>query len=1095
MTDLNHEMIRTLDVETINGNKMILKAIEISAGKEERGMSRVLLDDSFSSDYTSDVIQPPLNLYILATLTESSSILGPCLDAMAINIEGLGYRIIPRDGISYEGRDIGSSIEAEISKVDNFFSNSVLEGTLTSLRDVLRRDYELTGNSYIEVIPSFVNPDEPCGFNHAPSWTMRLGKIDDVPTHYVVPRAVRIDKDSWKIQQFPTKKYFRRFVQRKDGGSTKVYFKEWGDPRVIDYKTGKVLAASWAVATPEQRDLAANPIIHLKLYCPRSPYGLPRYIGNLFTIYGTREAEKINYTTLKCNNIPALLMMVTNAQLTSGSIARIKQFVEERIQGDNNYSTILIVEAEPITEGMNDPGTMKMEIKQLTESQHTDAMFVNYMDRNDEKVRQSFRLPPIFLGRCVSIDTEFLTENGWKYFTDIDVTEKIATINPTSGALEFQTPVDRYQYDYDGQMFRFNNHKAIDALVTPNHRMMYRWHNKSWTFKQAYEVPMWHIEFLLSSLEWQGVEQETYRIDREPSMRESGKLDTSRNKARDLERAIRYENRHDIVGQYRMDDFLEFVGYFISEGSTSKTRGPISISQNSGEVLEKIKCVVDRMGLNHSDSFGADRPDQINVNLCYVPLWQWLRENCGVGSDNKTIPREFLNLPRRQLQILYTALMDGDGSWCSRGHENSGTYSTVSRSLADTFQELCFRLGYRSSMRIDDRSEFGWRDIYVITVSSEPVNHIMNVDKCIDLVRYTGQVCCFTTPNSTIVTRRNGRILVSGNSDEYNRSTADSSRKLAEEQVFRPERDSFDAVMNTTIVPSLGAASVVFRSNTPNVTDNYELTQLLAVAERSGGLSPHISRLVVEDVLGRNLPDVDPEINPHVPFTLTMLREQLNAQAEIAGQPATKNLSDRDLIDQLKLIKGFMSAASDTSPEASEKLSKLISMLEASSVDIPIVQTKVVQHKEKFTRVIKASDERIVGGAVLVPGAVDLQGDTYSEESVVDAARYWFTVYGNSDECGIKLMHDGKVIKDAARPIESYTLTKEETFVIDASAAGDDHPSKEITSITYPKGTWMLYAKILDDELWMNMKKGTYIGWSIGGVATVEELKRMKLGA
>lgn len=1085
--------VSDIAVETTTGNKMVLKAIEISNSKSDRGLSRAMLPDAFFSDYGIDVIEPPLNLYILATLQEASSILGPCFDAMAINIEGLGYRIIPRDGISYEGRELASTIESEISMVDNFFANSVLETTLTKFRDVLRRDYESTGNAYIEVLPSFINPGEPGGMNHIPSWTMRVGKLDDEHTSYIVKRASRVTKDKWTIQEFPTKKRFRRFVQRCDGGNTKSYFKEWGDPRVINYQTGEVLADSWDSATDEQRNLAANQIIHLKLYCPRSPYGLPRFIGNLFTIYGTREAEKINYMTLKCNNIPALLMMVTNAQLTSGSINRIKTFVEERVQGDNNYSTILIVEAEPISEGMKDVGSMKMEVKQLQESQHTDAMFVNYMDKNDEKVRQAFRLPPIFLGRCVSIDTEFLTENGWKHFDDIVASEKIATINSTSGMLEFQTPLSSHKYDYDGQMFRFNNHKAIDALVTPNHRMMYRWKDKAWNFKQAYEIPSWHIEFLLSSLEWQGEEVETYRIEREPSMIETG-LYKSHNKTRDFERAIRYESRHEEIGQYRMDDFLEFVGYFISEGYTSKTRGPISISQNSGEVLEKIKNVVDRMGLHHSDDFGSNRPEQINVNLCYVPLWQWLRENCGVGSANKTIPREFLNLPRRQLHILYTALMDGDGYWSDRGRENSGTYTTTSKLLADTFQELCFRLGYRSSMRIDDRQEFGWKDIYVITVSSESTNHMMNVDKCIELVRYTGEVCCFTTPNSTIVTRRNGRILVSGNSDDYNRSTADSSRKLAEEQVFRPERDSVDDVFNTTIVPALGAASVVFRSNTPNVTDNYELTQLLAVAERSGGLSPHISRLVVEDVLGRDLPEVDPEINPHVPFTLTMLREQLNAQAAIAGQTSTtKNFSDQEIIDQLKTVKSLMMTSSDTSPEATEKMSKLISLLEMTKVDVPVI-TSGVSKTRKFTQVIKAAEEHIVGGAVLVPGAVDLQGDTYSEESVVDAARYWMQIYGDSDECGIKLMHKGKIIKNAARAIESYTLTKEEEFVIDASAAGDDHPSKEISSITYPKGTWMLYARIIDQALWDAMKDGTYIGWSIGGVATVEELKRLRLG-
>lgn len=732
-TDNSIAPVESLDVETTDGNSMVVKAIRISTKKESgdaRGISHVLPEDSFANDYGNGVIAPPFDMFVLATMEEQSSILGPCLDAMAINIEGLGHRIVPRDKLSQYDETVDQAVKNELATIDNFFANAVLEGTLTGFREKLRRDLESTGNAYIECIPSYVDPTIPAGMSHLPSWTTRLCTMDKEPTEYEVPRAVRGSDNKWSIHYFPHRKNFRRYVQRKDYSGVKSYFKEWGDPRVIDYETGEVLAATWKEATDKQRLRAANPVIHLKLYCPRSPYGLPRYIGNLFTIYGSREAEKINYTTLKCNNVPALLMMVTNARLTPGSIARIKEFVEERIQGDNNYSTILLVEAEPISEGMKDPGTMKMEVTPLTENQHTDAMFVKYTDRNDDKVRQSFRLPPIFLGRA----------------------------------------------------------------------------------------------------------------------------------------------------------------------------------------------------------------------------------------------------------------------------------------------------------------------------------------------------------------------------DEYNRATADASRKLAEEQVFLPERNNVDSIFNITFVPALGAASVLFRSNTPNVTDNYELTQLLAVAERSGGLSPFISRLVVEDVLGRDLPDVDSSIPSHIPFTLTMLREQLTADMEMTD--STKALSDDDVLSQLKLVKGLMEQAG-TSPEAIKSVSHLIGLLELGDdpVPTPTVKKRPVTNeeikKDLFTRVYKSDTERhIIGGAVLVPGAVDLQGDTYDAVSVEAAAHFWLEHYGDSSDNGIKLMHQGSVIKNAARPIESYVLAEDTVFKVDSSATTDDHPLREIEEIEYPKGTWMLYAKVLDEDLWNSTKAGEYLGWSIGGIALVQQLKQ-----
>jgi hypothetical protein len=332
------------------------------------------------------------------------------------------------------------------------------------------------------------------------------------------------------------------------------------------------------------------------------------------------------------------------------------------------------------------------------------------------------------------------------------------------------------------------------------------------------------------------------------------------------------------------------------------------------------------------------------------------------------------------------------------------------------------------------------------------------------------------------------------------------------------------------------------------VTDNYELTQLLAVAERSGGLSPHISRIVVEDVLGKDLPDVDPSIDPHIPFTLTMLREQLKAQTDSDGT-VTKILTDAEVVQQLRMLKGMMEGSPDIDRELIKSIGTLIAVMEAGgyheditmgakpcckettddSVEKTIRQEgdqwcvysedgetnfgcydtkeeaverlgqiegfsesdKNVTKRVQLTRVHKSDSERhIIGGAVLVPGTVDLQGDTYDDIATEAAAHYWLEHYGDGEDFGIKLMHQGVVISDAARPIESYVLKEDTVFKVDVPAASDDHPSKEFEEITYPKGTWMLFAKVIDETLWDDCKDGDLLGWSIGGVALVQELKR-----
>jgi capsid portal protein len=84
--------------------------------------------------------------------------------------------------------------------------------------------------------------------------------------------------------------------------------------------------------------------------------------------------------------------------LTDGSIGRIKEFVESHISGKKNYSQFLILESEPVGEGVANPGTMKLEIKPLTDVQHKDELFQDYDANNRKKVRSSFRLPPIYVG-------------------------------------------------------------------------------------------------------------------------------------------------------------------------------------------------------------------------------------------------------------------------------------------------------------------------------------------------------------------------------------------------------------------------------------------------------------------------------------------------------------------------------------------------------------------------------------------------------------------------------------------------------------------------------------------------------------------------
>ena len=140
-------------------------------------------------------------------------------------------------------------------------------------------------------------------------------------------------------------------------------------------------------------------------------------------------------------------------------------------------------------------------------------------------------------GQCYSEDTEILTENGWKHFYELNNGEKIATLNPDTEKLEYQTPTHYFEYDYNGKMFHQGG-QGVDLLVTPNHNLWGAPLNhgfKSYTFMKPTDVRYWERLRYKRNAIWDGLSSpKTLNI-----------LDTEVN----------------------AKDWLQFLGLYIAEGS------------------------------------------------------------------------------------------------------------------------------------------------------------------------------------------------------------------------------------------------------------------------------------------------------------------------------------------------------------------------------------------------------------------------------------------------------------------------------------------------------------------------------------------------
>jgi PBSX family phage portal protein len=378
-------------------------------------------------------LTPPFDPQTLYELLEHSNSLRQNIDSYATNIDGFGHHFEPtinldaddardkvRDAMfldrllrSGEGdpeakdnepteAEVDSEIERlkrdmriERARAESFFEYACPDISFVTLRHRTRADMETTGNGYWEVVRNAAG--KPQQFVGMAAHTVRLVEqdVDRIPVQQVVQRG--------PITFMPQTVYrtFRRFIQIV-AGQKPVWFKEFGDPRVISARTGLAYDDLKGLQKKEPKAVAANEVIHFRIHSATSAYGVPRWIGNLISVLGSRHAEEVNFTYFENKSIPPLVITVSGGRLQADSVKTIRSFIEGEIKGKRNFHKILILEADspPIQAmmGLENSGRCRIEIKPLTDAHMKDALFQNYDERNIDKVGMSFRLPRMLRG-------------------------------------------------------------------------------------------------------------------------------------------------------------------------------------------------------------------------------------------------------------------------------------------------------------------------------------------------------------------------------------------------------------------------------------------------------------------------------------------------------------------------------------------------------------------------------------------------------------------------------------------------------------------------------------------------------------------------
>lgn len=374
-----------------------------------------------------------------------------------------------------------------------------------------------------------------------------------------------------------------------------------------------------------------------------------------------------------------------------------------------------------------------------------------------KKYKQLSHSQPIFAGidwGCHDEETRVLTESGFKYFRDLAKTDRVAQWDPETREMTYTEPSRVVKKRWTKPLLHFETKGGMDLMVTDDHKMrvLSRAPGANWITESAGETASRgsNVDFV-GHVSWRGTSRKWFTLSGLPTS--SG-----------------YSGSSDL--RMPMDVWLEFLGYYLSEDWLCfKPNGEpncVKMSQRRSvnELTYQKMMGLLRTGLKFN-KFPNPKTTDVNITLYGKQLWQWCDQNVGRLSSEKRIPREFLSLPPRQLQILFDALIDGDGSRDTRPNCTGGAYSSTSKGLCEDFQELSIKLGLRSHVRLQAPAE-GNRRARWTALWSRGRDHTMNtVSRRVKHVPYDGYVYCCTVPTGFIITERDGKVSYQGNSGEH----------------------------------------------------------------------------------------------------------------------------------------------------------------------------------------------------------------------------------------------------------------------------------------------------------------------------------------
>jgi GDP-D-mannose dehydratase len=327
---------------------------------------------------------------------------------------------------------------------------------------------------------------------------------------------------------------------------------------------------------------------------------------------------------------------------------------------------------------------------------------------------------------CISKDVPILTPAGWKFHGEVREGDEVINFDLVRNRMSRDRVLKTVDVETDGTWVILRG-RGVHLRCTPNHRILYQKKSKGsrggWSeWKECTALDFHHLT-----------------ADRQLRTRYDYRLPHFQ----DYEAPDRPES----------DAQIRLVGYLLAEGHRvdgGPARGErVSISQSwlvNERVAKQITADIRELGLQARHRVRNDG----------VAEWVFDAESTRrllelFDSPNiHVMPRWCYALSGRQAGVLFTALMDCDGSW------GGMLYSSKRPLLAADFQTIAHLAGYRTA----GTHQAG--DITIVSVIARRKQY--TYVQASELEQGDERTAwCVTTRNGTIISRDAGCITVSGN--------------------------------------------------------------------------------------------------------------------------------------------------------------------------------------------------------------------------------------------------------------------------------------------------------------------------------------------